>query len=316
MARMKQCGNAEDFKSTKAKRKKYAPKQLPRIRPRRLTDPPLLHSSRSWKDVLLGRHVTQQTFSTQSASILFARLPIEVRQVIWTNVLGGYLLHVARAPGRLIALPCADIADPKRATRKHSCWGWTDNPQQGSHTAGFYVGSLAEHLMGITELPDARPADFLLPLLQSCRQAYLEGISILYQKNVFDLNHIDTLFYLQRSVLPQRLVEIHSLNLSWNFRYGLPFSRVPYGLATWAEACSVLASLRGLQILRVRLTGHGIDFAHDRHLWGTMLEALMQIKSMGDCFEVFLPWSVAQCESAAKGEAYPFKLMSGEERED
>jgi hypothetical protein len=298
---MRNCGNAEDFKKTQAKRKIKAPKQLPRNRPRQLTDPPL-HPPRSWKDVLL-RHVQQQTYD-QSASLLFARLPIEVRRLIWTNVLGGNLLHIARAPKRLIAIACVGTADPQSATRKHNCWGWTSNPLIQSRTPGFYLGPFDDS--------PAKPAN-LLPLLQSCRKAYTESISILYQDNVFDLNHIDTLFYLQRSVLPQRLAEIHSLNLSWNFTYPIAISPVPYNLATWAEACGVLASLPELQTLRVRLTGGDVSPGEDRkNRWGPLLEAMKKIKSVRE-FEVSLPWSVVECESAARSVMYPFKLMSTEE---
>lgn len=291
---MKRCGNAENFKRTRAQRKINAPKQLPRNRPRRLTDPPL-HFPRSWKDVLL-RHVPQQTFD-QSASLLFVRLPIEVRRLIWTNVLGGNLLHIPRGLKKLVAIACVEAADPKSATRNHMCWGWSSEPLIHGSIPGFYIGS-------VDEFP-ARPAK-LLPLLQSCRKAYMEGISILYQDNLFDLNHIDTLFYLQRSVLPQRLAELRSLNLSWNFTYSLASSSVPYNLATWREACGVLASLPGLQTLRVRLTGACYSE------WGPVLGAMIRVKSVR-VFELFISLSVAECESLAGSGMYPFKLISVEE---
>jgi len=141
----------------------------------------------------------------------------------------------------------------------------------------------------------------------------MESISILYQDNVFDFNHIDTLFYLQRSVLPQRLAKIHSLNLSWDFGYPVSITPVPYNLATWEEACGVLASLAGLQTLRVWLTGTDVSPGeYSKNRWGPLLEAMMEIKLVRE-FQVSLPWSVAECESVARSTTYPFKLVSTEE---
>lgn len=277
------CANSEDVEQTQRERKTNAPQRLPPTRPRALT---FICPEKSDFD--------------QSQSALLARLPAEVRRLIWLKVLGGHLLHIARAPKRLLAIDCADkvhIGSDLLETRFHACWGVT---RRQDTTPGFYI-SPRDH--------PSRPAN-LLPLLQTCRRVYSEAISILYQDNVFDINHLDTLIYLRQSVLPQRLNQIRTLNLIWDFKWPTATSRAPYDLATWQEACNILATFTGLQELTVYLTGENDLTAgtYWKDRWGPLLETLAQIESVK--FDVFIPWTEEECAKAEKDGGYPFRLVS------
>lgn len=61
----------------------------------------------------------------------------------------------------------------------------------------------------------ARSDDGGLALLQTCRQVYRECIELLYSQNTFDVNHPQTLAFLERTIRPNRLAAIRSLQLSW-----------------------------------------------------------------------------------------------------
>lgn len=144
---------------------------------------------------------------------------------------------------------------------------------------------------------------------------YTEAVSVLYEGNIFDIDHLDTLFYLRRSVLPRRMNQIRSLNFVWYFRTRPDTAAPPFDLNTWNEACEVVAGLSGLQDLRVHLDGHGgiQAGANWKHEWGPVLDPLMRIKPARK-FDVFLPWSEEDCEEAVKGCGYQFRLCPSSSR--
>lgn len=290
----RRCGNQEDFKRTEKDRKANAPQELPRQRPRALTCPIPASSIRSWNP--FKRSERQQTCE-QLQSPFFARLPYEIRLRIWSEVLGGHLLHIARAHKRLVAIKCEEPLDSDHMTTFHNCWGNAPRKISGGRMPSYYIGPYRDH--------PARPAN-LVPLLRTCRLVYTETVSILYSGNIFDINHIDTLIYLQRSVLPRRLNHIRAVNLIWHFKYGSGCTNAPYDLATWVEICDVLAGFSGLRELTIHLTS--VDLFPAAKYYGRPLEALKRIKVSGR-FNVYLPWTEQDCAEVTKGEKYPFTLL-------
>lgn len=299
--RRRGCGNAEDIRRTQKQRNKNAPRRLPRQRPRALSVSSSAEheeSRRSWNP--FKKSGIQRT-NDQAQSVLLTRLPSEIRRLIWANVMGGHLLHVVRAPKRLLAIDCNEDFGRELKTRHHDCWGFTDawKPSMGS-TPGYYLFPEGDR--------PAKPAN-LLPLLQTCRLIYTETIPILYRDNIFDLNHVDTLLYLRQSVLPQRLNQIRFLNLIWDFRYDASAAPAPYGIATWLEVCDVLASFAGLQELTMHLSGSNFaSYVRKDGFWKTLLEALRIVK-VAKRFDVTVPWSKNECEEVAKEGDYNFKLV-------
>ena len=291
------CGNAEDIKKTQKDRKVNAPRRLPRQRPRALTCPLPTKPSRLWS-VLKIPH--RQKTCEQIQSPLFAHLPYEIRLRIWSEVLGGHLLHIARARKRLLGIKCEEPLDSEHMTRWHGCWGSTTWWISDHLTPAYYIQPKDYH--------PARPAN-LLPLLQTCRLIYTETVSIIYSDNIFDINHLDTLLFLRRSVLPRRLKEIRAVNLIWDFKYGSRDTDAPYDPGTWLDICKILASLTGLRKLTMHLTGWGLDMrSRDKDDWETYLEPLKHIKAPQK-FYVFVAWTEEQCAEVSREYEYPFTLL-------
>lgn len=272
-----------NFRKLQKDRIKYAPRRLPERRPRALSCPPPATSNQ-----LRNRFKKpQQTFNQDQS--LFSRLPPKIRRLIWVKVLGGHLLHIARVTKRLLAVDCVGDFGPDLYTRHHGCWSVTpmhiNNP-----TPGCFYGS------GPRDKQES-----LLPLLQTCRRIYIETIPILYEENIFDINHLDTVLYLQQSVLPQRLNQIRVLTFTWCFRWDPATTPAPWDFATWRETCNILAGFSGLQELTMHLDGSYLEESE--------LETLRPIKPAKK-FDVRLPWSEDKCGQAEQEKGYPFRLIS------
>ncbi|PSS18375.1 hypothetical protein M430DRAFT_58556 [Amorphotheca resinae ATCC 22711] len=287
--------SGKDLKKAPKWRPTNVPSLLPRKRPRALTCPLPAKTDKSWNP--FKKSVLQQTCDQSQSGL--ARLPGEIRQLIWTEVLGRHLLHIVYAPQRLLAIDCAEEVDDELETRHHLCWGVTT----AKAPSGSYLYPHSDH--------PAKPAN-LLPLLQTCRRIYTEVISILYEDNIFDIGSLLPLLYLQRSVLPQRLNQIRVLNLTYSYAMVISASPLIYEINEWREACDVLMSFAGLQELTVHFKKSRKDSwpgADGKSQWGPLLEALTQINTAKKKFDVFLPWTEDECAEAAKEGGYPFRLM-------
>lgn len=305
MRRRRRCGHEYNLKKVQKERVTLAPRPLPHPRPRALSCPlpsPPPKSRRPWNLLMFSKSAPQQRTLDQSQSAL-ARLPWEIRHRIWSEVLGRRLLHIVRAPKTLLAIECVEGFGPNLETRHHGCWGCPDGPPFGSWL-GFYLEPRHNH--------PARPAN-LLPLLQTCRMIYTEAVAVLYETNIFDFNHLDSLLYFRQLVLPRRLNQVRRVNLSWNIKEPASSADPPNDLTTWHRVCDGLASLHGLQELRVHLSSEYYlpPGQHKKAYWQPLLDPLRPIKSPATSV-VHLPWSEDQCAEAAQDSGYPFQLIPGE----
>lgn len=327
------CGNAEDSDGSAAERAANAPPLLPAKRPRALTLPLPSEDggeegddeggnrdggeqqSSSGRYMLRNRpgpNITQAARNTpssarqhtadQSQSRLLSTLPTEIRQAIWRHAVGGQLLHLTRVPNRLVALECAQPKDLTKdlETLRHDCWCMT--------RIGALRGTIPRVYRAKNGAQPTRPAN-LLPLLQTCRLVYAEAVSTLYQDNIFDIDHLDTLLYMKRCILPQRLRQITRLNFSWDFSQ--PVYPDSPRHKTWCEACDVLSSLSRLQELTIHLTGT-FDVTseyYESKSWVPLLDALKQVKATRR-YDVYIPWSEEECSRAAAENDFPFTLVS------
>lgn len=204
-----------------------AKNQLPRVRPRALTTPLLANPE---EPSLLSRvnpfkriSPRQKTFD-QSQSPL-ACLPREIRDLIWTEVLGDRLLQVKRTSTKLLCpFDCTKDVENGSVICEHNNWRLVNGPRC-----------------------------CLLPLLKTCRMIYSEAIPILYGRNVFHFDHVDMFLYFRQSVLPQRLNQIRILYLSWETWHSFGNDERSHVLASWRKACDALASFVELQELYVFL---------------------------------------------------------------
>ncbi|RJE21511.1 hypothetical protein PHISCL_06144 [Aspergillus sclerotialis] len=300
--RRRRCGNEEDPKKIQKERETLAPKPLPSTRPRALTcplQPQPQKPHRSW-NIFRNPIPLQKTFD-QSQSLLFTRLPPEIRHQIWSHVLGNRLLYIVRAPKALLAIECVEGFGSDLETRPHGCWGFISGPPFDS-PLGFYISPRENHPL--------KPANFL-PLLRTCRMIYTEAIPVLYETNIFDFDHLDSLLYFYQSVLPQRLDQIRTLNLSFHIREPLSSAIPSRDINTWRRTCDTLISFQGLEELRVHLSSRYYlqPGTRSKHQWEPLLDALRLVKTPFT-FIVYLPWSESQCAEAAQDSGYPFLLMS------
>jgi hypothetical protein len=216
---------------------------------------------------------------------------------------------------KLIAIECDRRCETGLhvTTTAHDCW--VRSRRRILH--GVFTRFFSRHL-GKPGGPSPAAVANLLPLPQTCRFIYAEAITLLYTDNTFDVDHVYTLFYLERSILTQRLSEIRCLNFSWRFkRYLRAAPRPPDDLGTWQEACAALAKLAGLRELTVHLSGTFGPTQKPEALqdWLSVLEALkiIQLPNLYK-YEVMLPWSEQACKDYDvqnhDGHTPPFRLFS------
>lgn len=100
-----------------------------------------------------------------------------------------------------------------------------------------------------------------IALLKTCRQIYIEVIEVLYSTNTSDINILDTMIYLSRTIRPQHLSTTTSLHISWECSC-LPSpsstkwytSDPPYDLKNMETPLSiVITQMSALLDLRLRL---------------------------------------------------------------
>jgi hypothetical protein len=117
---------------------------------------------------LVGKSRHQSTCDQQQ-SAFFAKLPQEIRYLIYREVLAPAHhpeLHVASAHQRLLSRRCFN-EDPDVPGRRHSCWGGRYK-QDGTTAPNPNLGGYQPE--------DDSPYPIRLGLLRSCRQAYVARV--------------------------------------------------------------------------------------------------------------------------------------------
>lgn len=130
-------------------------------------------------------NISQTSFEQSGAvsrSLLFKCLPLELRRLIYTSVFGDRVLHLVRA-GEYVG---HRTVIKQSATRKlFSGCRWV-SPH--APTRGF-------------DIVDLR-------LLRTCRQIYIEAISILFSTNIFDIQDFSVLVKLDDWYWPPQRVSL------------------------------------------------------------------------------------------------------------
>uniref|UniRef100_A0A093URJ5 DUF7730 domain-containing protein n=1 Tax=Talaromyces marneffei PM1 TaxID=1077442 RepID=A0A093URJ5_TALMA len=301
-------------------RKRFRAKPLPPNRPRALTLPLENHDGAQDKIDRAQQHILskiiqkikapQSQTSAQKQSPLIIRLPYEIRMVIWRYLLCDQRLHLVRAPKRLLGIRCD--GDEFDGDCNHACWGFsTIRVRFGPRAVGYYKGMKS----------GAR-------------------LSLLYSGNMFDFNNPDTILSLSQTVLRSRLNLLRVVRLQYSFPKFLyilsnrgivssptgitpdqdqliedPNLVAPFDAKTWEQACTVLASLTGLQKLYMHLGGAPLD---EPELMPSaikpILGSLMQVWQPGlQVFEVSVPRE-QDPETVYDVKGAPFRLVSRDSR--
>ncbi|KAI4122487.1 MAG: hypothetical protein LQ341_007299 [Variospora aurantia] len=199
------------------------------------------------------------TSKSQTQSAFLTRLPLEVRQDIYTYVLGSNLTHIVCKQGRLAHVRCKHTQemDHQRLCRTAAIGTCHDETSMLASTSN---GNIA--------------------LLGSCSQIYNEATDLLYSSNTFDFDHQDLFLFFARSILPSRLASIRCLHLNLKVSsIKQPFIWADNAPNGWSLMWEIIGrDMPGLKHLRVRLVGWtGAPFPTMEDWW---MESMLQVKNL------------------------------------
>ena len=133
---------------------------------------------------------------THDAAVPFlAKLPIEIRELIYTYALGNHLVHLLAEPRRITHFRCetSSVADPQRGC----------------------------HRQVPSSLEKAAPSNSTISanLLRTNRQIYAEALPVLYSCNKFDVNDLGVFNIFANNISPAGLSSIRTVHLSWTTEF-------------------------------------------------------------------------------------------------
>ncbi|CAO2651866.1 Nn.00g001490.m01.CDS01 [Neocucurbitaria sp. VM-36] len=212
----------------------------------------------------------------QGQSIFFARLPIELRRMVYEYVMGEETVHLTLGTKKKFGHFICEARDGK--------------VEGGERECGCRV------LVGGRE--SERLSSACARMLRVCRRMYSEAVPHLYRQQVFSLLHITHLLYLPSRVPSQRLDSIRTLRLRWAVR-ALPYltrgGRLAYreDTANWERGWAIIAGMQGLRDLYVVLVDPSPQSLWERN-WLELEEQLLapvkQVTNPG-WFELMLPYA-------------------------
>ncbi|PGH01161.1 hypothetical protein AJ80_09056 [Polytolypa hystricis UAMH7299] len=245
-----------------------------------------------------------QRTSAQEKSPFF-RLPKEVRLTIYQMAFGYPSVHIAPLSRRLGSVTCCS----DHVYCRLMCFPKNDNSRYGM------IGHEGYSLPGVR----------VLPVLKACRRMYSEAIYVLYAWRTFRFHKLDAIMATAVAIPPQYFRSIKSLVLDpWGGlddlgtrQYHVPYittfrerqgreatheSETSDAVPTaWEATCEVLASMKSLRRLRIRMhQGCGYSLEDEEILFGP----LRRLHSP-EFFEVEVDW--AETETFQKGDA-PFTV--------
>ena len=146
---------------------------------------------------------------------ILAKLPIEIRRLIYTHALGNHLVHLLAVPRSITHFRCdmSSVADSQRCCHPRVRSSWEK----------------------------ATPSNSTLSvnILRTNRQVYAEALPVLYSSNIFDTNDLGAFNVFTNNIPPAGLSFIRSLYLEYWTEF-LPLqdeitqdpTRAPYDDAT------------------------------------------------------------------------------------
>ncbi|KAK3113349.1 hypothetical protein LTR53_009437 [Teratosphaeriaceae sp. CCFEE 6253] len=217
---------------------KYIHQSPPRRR-RALTGPINTSPDSGWPWLhLFASAEAAQPMHEQSESPFFAKLPLDIRMMIYELLLGGHIFHIESATphSRIYHRACARPAAINEPD--HQCH---DDPPASQRPPSA------------PREPHAPATGLLLPLPATCRRVYAECIRTLYTANTFQFTSNHAAFRFLKTMLPpQRLRSLR------HFRMIMRLPHHPHMNARsehdWAALWAFFADeMPGLQTLYLKL---------------------------------------------------------------
>ena len=253
------------------------PKFLPLQRGRRLS----ISSSAESQD-------SEPQIAFQQQSRLLTKLPLEIRQQIYSHAVAYRVIHITLLQSRLGHVTCCE---PFGGPVPHDCWHRPPHSPQWDHDQRH-----KSHC-------DDR--DGLSNLLKTCRQIYCEAIDIFYASNTFIIHRFRTLYLLAGTVLPHRLRCIRSFHMVWSSDSRRPTQNSERRRQReWERAWSILSSLTELRYLQVEL-GYGFSYSPSRRsAEETMFTPAWKVR-LAQKWQLCTPWG----DTGADFTAAPFNVV-------
>ncbi|KAH7115012.1 hypothetical protein B0J11DRAFT_594153 [Dendryphion nanum] len=188
---------------------------------------------------LLGRLLSgtdSKKTHSQGRCLLLTKIPPELRNIIYSHVLGSRVIHIipSLVPSRtkpnnkvttkhlffsrLDHEPCKQRCNPKNETgllgynAHSSCAIWVNREGELYFNAPQPVAQ-SEAQLELRFLRWWSRKNRALSLVKTCRQIYSEAIYILYATNVFDFRSVRTFAEFPATILSKRLSNIRYLHL-------------------------------------------------------------------------------------------------------
>ncbi|KAF2029260.1 hypothetical protein EK21DRAFT_101325 [Setomelanomma holmii] len=208
----------------------------------------------------------------QGQSMFFARLPLEIRKMVYEYVMGEETVHLTMGSKKRFG---HFVCEDEGAGRECGCRVLVGGREGERLDAGC------------------------VKMLRSCRRMYSEAVPHLYRPHTFSLLHITHLLYLPTFMPQPRLNTIRTLRLRWAIR-ALPYlrrgpaQRLAYREDTtnWERGWAIIAGMTGLRDLYVVVTDPSPQDMWERH-WLELEEVLLRpVKSVvkPQWFELMLPY--------------------------
>ncbi|QSZ35482.1 hypothetical protein DSL72_008352 [Monilinia vaccinii-corymbosi] len=272
---------AQRKEMAKARRRKMKdqPKPLEEARKRELSPEPARRRRRSMAEIFSSRK------KEKDMRITFLQLPSEILGLILLEVLGGNTFHIIQCRQRLGHLSCkkshVNHATNLQYDLERTCIPSLQRRKFMTHEWMRYYNSPPS--------PFYTPSDSCLDVLLTCRQLYLQGIPIIYSRNIFDINNPETLLYLSQTILPARLkmikflqIDVNASMLAYDNSMAIEHPSVAIGMrmcSGWRRCLDMVASMKGLENLRVRmdlnLVKHSPGFPNGNERFKRYLESML-----------------------------------------
>lgn len=221
----------------------------------------------------------RNTKMEQSQSMFMSRLPLEVRIMIYEEVLCRPVdvVHITtRKNGKLGYFRCK--AEDGRCRGLECFHGPNDDLYSTWRTRDKDLFST----WSPSDTPDMEDGG-LLALLQSCRQVYTEVISILYTQNTFSFTELPVFLDFASAVLPESLNSVQSLQFEYTLYrelcYMWPYLD-PWGeRREWMDTRRILSSVQELREVRVKVGIPANGFDESEHASELMKHLMVRTKA-------------------------------------
>ena len=213
---------------------------------------PLMPRRRTLSLTNIHYHPEEDPCSSQGQSPLF-RLPLEIRQIIYHQLLGNLLIDIQMALGGRNGPPGSE---DRRVFDSSTVW---QNGFEIKNAASMSKENRRLHTRvaldwntSVRDVPEGE-LEYLsiLPILQSCRRVYSEAIKVLYRTNAFNIVETHQAYQLTRSLSVSKLAYIRQIH------FGLDLAE---DWSLLAKTLSQLSAFPNLTKLFIRCrTGRCLD---------------------------------------------------------